>query len=304
MGQFLSMTLFVAFIFIGLIMYANYAGCDPLTIGSIENKEQLFPFYMKELFQDYPGFLGLLVAAMFSASISTVSSGINSQTAITHAELSKLFLKNSTPKRSMMFTKALSAVIGIIFLCIGFLATYIESIVDSVITWSGILLGPVLGVFALGMFSRGSNSAGALIGMMVSTTVGVWLKIGSTNYPRSPSVSPPLLTDRCTNFTVEDDTSGMSVTVGRVDEVQEIPVSLYQLSGVYYGSIAFFLTITVGMLVSMCTGPLDPDSLNDDLFVFPGKSISFNIEGPSKYIRSIQHQPGKPNVELTGVQKT
>ena len=39
----------------GLIMFAKYECCDPLTAGWVDTKDQLVPYYAIEIFENVPG---------------------------------------------------------------------------------------------------------------------------------------------------------------------------------------------------------------------------------------------------------
>nr|XP_027221871.1 sodium-coupled monocarboxylate transporter 1-like [Penaeus vannamei] len=67
----------------GLVMFATYEGCDPLAAGLITKKDQILPFYVMDRLSSIPGLPGLFVACIFSGSLSTISSGVNSQAAVT-----------------------------------------------------------------------------------------------------------------------------------------------------------------------------------------------------------------------------
>ena len=63
--------------------YANYAGCDPLTLGQIKKTDQIGPlFVVQHLSGSGAGLVGLYVSAVFSGSLSTVSSVLNSLSAV------------------------------------------------------------------------------------------------------------------------------------------------------------------------------------------------------------------------------
>nr|XP_039270158.1 sodium-coupled monocarboxylate transporter 2-like [Styela clava] len=62
----------------GLVMYAYFEGCDPVKSGEIEEIDQGVPYMTLKLFADIPAMSGIFVAAVFSGSLSTISSGINS----------------------------------------------------------------------------------------------------------------------------------------------------------------------------------------------------------------------------------
>ncbi|XP_050715075.1 sodium-coupled monocarboxylate transporter 1-like [Eriocheir sinensis] len=67
----------------GLVLFATYEGCDPLAAGLIKQKDQILPFYVMDRLSSVPGLPGLFVACTFSGALSTISSGVNSQAAVT-----------------------------------------------------------------------------------------------------------------------------------------------------------------------------------------------------------------------------
>ncbi|XP_049770041.1 putative sodium-dependent multivitamin transporter isoform X8 [Schistocerca cancellata] len=69
--------------FAGLAMYSYYYTCDPLTSKRIERLDQLMPLYVVDTMSGMPGLPGLFVAGIFSGSLSTVSSAVNSLAAVT-----------------------------------------------------------------------------------------------------------------------------------------------------------------------------------------------------------------------------
>ncbi|KAB7505302.1 hypothetical protein Anas_10627, partial [Armadillidium nasatum] len=77
------LTLSFSTCFSGLILYAQYWSCDPLKSGQIQNSDQILPLYVVEKLGHIPGISGLFVSGIFSGSLSTVSSSLNSLSAVT-----------------------------------------------------------------------------------------------------------------------------------------------------------------------------------------------------------------------------
>ncbi|ESO11001.1 hypothetical protein HELRODRAFT_72335, partial [Helobdella robusta] len=65
---------FSMFVFIGLVIFANYSTCSPFLNGAISfaNKDNLVPYFVLSVFQDYPGMAGLFTACVFCASLRFV----------------------------------------------------------------------------------------------------------------------------------------------------------------------------------------------------------------------------------------
>lgn len=53
----------------GLVIYASYHDCDPLTTKLAKAKDQLLPLFVMKVFENLPGLPGLFVAGIFSASL-------------------------------------------------------------------------------------------------------------------------------------------------------------------------------------------------------------------------------------------
>ena len=69
----------------GVVMYGYYHNCDPLSQSGtkVKRADQLMPYLVLELFKHAPGMPGLFVAAVFSGSLSTVSTAITALASVT-----------------------------------------------------------------------------------------------------------------------------------------------------------------------------------------------------------------------------
>ena len=55
--------------YIGLVIYAYYYKCDPITRGSIHKSDQLLPYFVMHIASSMPGLPGLFVSGVFSAAL-------------------------------------------------------------------------------------------------------------------------------------------------------------------------------------------------------------------------------------------
>ena len=62
----------------GIAALAYFNGCDPVQSGQLEKNDQIMPFLAAELFKNSPGMTGLYISAAYSATLSTLSTGLNS----------------------------------------------------------------------------------------------------------------------------------------------------------------------------------------------------------------------------------
>lgn len=89
--------------FCGLILYAKYFDCDPLTTKLVNAKDQLLPLFVMETLSKLPGFAGLFVAGIFSASLSTLSTVLNSAAAVVLEDFFKPLSKHPLSERKTAF---------------------------------------------------------------------------------------------------------------------------------------------------------------------------------------------------------
>jgi solute:Na+ symporter, SSS family len=120
-------------------------------------------------------FLGLIVAAILSAAMSTISSGMNASATVFAKDIYKrYFNKTATEKKEFSMLYISTVVFGIIGLCTGLAMIGIKSILDIWWELSGIFAGGMLGFFLLGLISKKTKSHEALIAVIVGVVVIVW----------------------------------------------------------------------------------------------------------------------------------
>merc|ERR1719347_713618 len=95
----------------GLCILYQYRECDPLASGRIRSPDQLLPLYIVDRMSAMPGLPGLAVAGIFSGSLSTVSSAINSLAAVTLEDYIRPLVTLSDTKAPFLL-KILALVFG------------------------------------------------------------------------------------------------------------------------------------------------------------------------------------------------
>ena len=69
---------------------------------------KLFPLFVMDTLRKSPGLPGLFLACVFSAALSTISSGLNSLSAVFLEDVIKGFIKKDiTEKKAALFSKLL-----------------------------------------------------------------------------------------------------------------------------------------------------------------------------------------------------
>ncbi|XP_070847718.1 sodium-coupled monocarboxylate transporter 1 [Chaetodon trifascialis] len=253
-------------VFAGMCLFSVYKSCDPWTAGLVSAPDQLMPYLVMDILGDYPGLPGLFVAAAYSGSLSTVSSSINALAAVTVEDLIKPYT-NMSEKHLSWTSKGLSLIYGV--LCIGMagLASVMAGILQAAISIFGIIGGPLLGLFTLGILCPFANSSGALTGLVSGLVVSLWVGIGAQVYPPPAALTRPLsLTTEGCNFTTADSlnwtftappTEASSITTAPLHSIGSTSLlagNWYSLSYLYFSPIGTITAISVGLLVSLLTG--------------------------------------------------
>ncbi|XP_076010514.1 sodium-coupled monocarboxylate transporter 1-like [Genypterus blacodes] len=249
-------------VFVGFCLYSVFKKCDPWTAGLVSAPDQLVPYLVMDIFRDYPGLPGLFVAATYSGSLSTVSSSVNALAAVTVEDVIKPHTKMSE-KHLAWTSKGLSLVYGVACIAMAGLASLMEGVLQAVINIFGIIGGPLLGLFSLGILCPFANSKGALSGLLSGLVVSLWVGIGAQLYPPSPEMTRPLTlsTEGC-NFTVTGDLNWTSTALPTetntitmtTDGKPLLADTWYSLSYFYLGPLGALTAFSVGMIISLISG--------------------------------------------------
>lgn len=188
--------------FSGLVIYYFYQKCDPLLSGRITSRDQNMAIYVMDALGHIPGVAGLFVSGIFSASLSSVSSCLNSLAAVTMEDYIKplyaVIMKKPlemTPSRSAIPSKIIAAIYGIICIGTAFLAQHIGGILQVSLTIFGVVGGPLLALFTLGMSTLKANENGSIIGLFSGIIISMWIGFGKPKPP--PSVRTIIHETRC-----------------------------------------------------------------------------------------------------------
>uniref|UniRef100_A0A1L8ECI2 Putative sodium-dependent multivitamin transporter n=1 Tax=Haematobia irritans TaxID=7368 RepID=A0A1L8ECI2_HAEIR len=257
--------------FSGLCIYYYYKTCDPLLEGRITSRDQLMPLFVVDTMGHIPGISGLFVSGIFSASLSTISSAISSLAAVTMEDYIKpLFAYNKrmelSDAKTTLYSKLLSVVFGVVCLGLAFLAGSMGGLLQAALSIFGIIGGPLLGLFTLGMYIQMANQKGALTALTLSFAFSFWIGFGK---PKPPIPSLPLETDGCPiSFTLTSHVSDIfSSTSNDIKDLQEEShfFYLYRVSYMWYAVCGFIIAFLGGILFSWIYDKLKWDT-NDNIY--------------------------------------
>lgn len=159
----------------GTVLYSFYTHTEALPEGF--NTSAIVPYFIVTSLP--AGVAGLLIAAIFAACQSTISSSLNSISACFIIDFKQRFFgKDDNGKRDVTLARLAIIIAGL--LGVG-AALYLVS-TNRAETWNlflditGLFGVPIAGIFALGIFTKRANTPGIWIGLIVAAFVAFFVK--------------------------------------------------------------------------------------------------------------------------------
>lgn len=171
----MSVFVSVAFYMIGTGLYTFYK-THPVELDmTMGQADAIFPFFMMS--QMPAGIAGMLIAAIFAATMSTISSNINSVSTAFSIDFFQRFRKSTTDSQLLVVARWASVVSGLIGLGIALLmATWnIQSLLDYFNTILGLLTSGLGGLFFMAVFMPRVKGYAALLGFLAGEAVVFWM---------------------------------------------------------------------------------------------------------------------------------
>ena len=161
---------FGLFLGIGILLAAYHAGTgEPAPARA----DEVFAAFVVNHFPRDVGLVGLLLAAILAAAMSTLSSSLNaSASAVMHDFWLPLTAKKGQPETPtghpdtlLLISRGLTVVFVMIQIGVGLSAAWLdETVIRAALAIAGLAAGLLLGVFALGIGTRRVGATAALLG--------------------------------------------------------------------------------------------------------------------------------------------
>lgn len=153
------------FFFVGTALFAFYKKHPEELMPAMQSTDSIFPWYIFSQLPD--GVSGLLIAGIFAAAMSTLSSCMNSAATAYTVDFHQLFRWKGNALFVGRVSTLFVGIVGISF-ALMFATMNIKSIWDEFIKIIGLITGGLGGVFLLGIISSRANGTGALVGLFCS----------------------------------------------------------------------------------------------------------------------------------------
>ena len=150
------------------------------------HQDQIFASFI--VYQLPIGVSGILIAAIYAASQSTLSTGLNSVATSWVLDIQDSFNRQISEEKQTRIAKLVSLSVGIIAIIVSMILANgeIKSAYEWFNSFMGLVLGVLAGIFVLGVITKKATSIGAYAGFFTSAIIVINLKY---NHPEVTSWS-------------------------------------------------------------------------------------------------------------------
>jgi SSS family solute:Na+ symporter len=148
------------------------------------NADRILPYFI--LTELPAGAKGLLLAAIFSAAMSTISTSLNSSATLLLTDWYQRFVRpQATDREAMRVLHLASLVWGILGTGVALAMIGVKAALDAWWTMSGIFAGGMLGLFLLGLISKRAGNPAAVTAVVAGVLVILWMTLspGAAAWP-------------------------------------------------------------------------------------------------------------------------
>lgn len=172
----LSLATATVFYLIGTGLYVFYQVQNAGSAASDIPQDQIFMYFIA--YQLPVGVTGLILAAIYAAAQSTISTGLNSVATSWTLDIQDVISKNMSDDRRTKIAQFVSLAVGLFSIGVSIVMAHsdIKSAYEWFNSFMGLVLGLLGGVFILGFVSKKANKQGAYAALIVSTIVMVFIK--------------------------------------------------------------------------------------------------------------------------------
>lgn len=190
-GSLLYIPVSLVFFYIGTALYAFYTvqpDLLPAGMNLAGAGDKVFPYFIATRLPS--GLTGLLIASIFAAGMSTVSTSLNSTATIILTDYYKrYFNKTAGEKASMNVLYISSALFGIAGITIALTLVGVESALDAWWSLASIFSGGMLGLFLLGYISKKTGNIEAVTGVITGVILIVWMSLSPLVFTEGQSMT-------------------------------------------------------------------------------------------------------------------
>lgn len=144
------------------------------TLTAADIGDKVMPHFMVNKIP--AGLLGLIVAAIMSAAMSTISSGMNASATVFSVDIYQRYIKSDlSSTQTLRLLYIATTVFGLMGMLTGVAMIGVKSVLDIWWMLSGIFAGGMLGLFLLGMIVKKAKNSEAVIATIIGILIICWM---------------------------------------------------------------------------------------------------------------------------------
>ncbi|CAF1123281.1 unnamed protein product [Rotaria sordida] len=268
---------------VGCLLYAKYSQCDPLRAKLISKPDQFYPLFVIQILGQFPGLTGLFIVSVLSASLSTISSGVNSMAAVILEDIYKRLpiTRPISNKSQATVSKLLSVGIGLLTIFLAFIVSYMKNnIITIVLQIFDAFATPILDVYLLGFFAPRVQSRSVLIAFLLCLIFQMWVLVGAT-----VTVKPHLRQRGRLPTSIVGCIPSVNMSVSTsINERPNPLTSLFSISPLWYSFNGVFITFILGLIFASIFESKDSRPVDRSLLISPSEIFPFCSSKPVSII--------------------
>ncbi len=153
--------------FVGMSLFGFFRD-KPEYLNPVMVNDQLVPIFIVNMIP--VGLAGLILATLFAAAMSTVSSSVNVCGVLVAEDFYKKFSRKVTPRKEMRVMQVVTLISGTLGtgMALWLLTMDLPTLWEAFMRLMAYIGGGFGGIFILGMFTRRTHELGAIIGVIAS----------------------------------------------------------------------------------------------------------------------------------------
>ncbi len=163
---------------VGTALFVYYSH-NPAALDPNFKADAIFPLFIATRMP--PVVAGVVVAGVFAAAQSTLSTSMNSLSTTIVTDFARPMTACKTEKGYLNLARWVTAILGVVGtgMAILFVLADVFDIFSTYVSILGMFMGVLCGMFMLGMFTRRAGTAGCLGGAILTSAFMLWLKFQS-----------------------------------------------------------------------------------------------------------------------------
>jgi len=164
------------FLLVGVALFVYYTQSPAGELPELTSPDQILPHFLASQAAGV-GLVGLMLAGLFAAAMSTIDSGINGVASVV------VYDWLGGRQLPLWASRTVTVVLGGLVIAAALVVPYLgKNVIDMITTVAGTMLGGLMAVFLLGMFWPRANGPGVLFGLLAGAGCLAYV-IVATNVP-------------------------------------------------------------------------------------------------------------------------